>query len=441
MTGQRSKFKMLDECVKGQVKFGDGSMVEIKGKGIVSLKCKMGEERELHEAMELMSANDMVRGFPKIVSSEMTCTGCSMSKQTRKPFPAKSKYSASKVLELIHGDICGPITPSTHAGNRYFMLLVDDYSRIMWVYLLKIKDEAFEAFKRFKAKVENEEKLQQEKLIVLGEKVHDETTQRENDGYESPAREERREEQDFEDENVDGSTEPKNYRIITDIYNTKPIELQEELLLTGVEEPEKNGTWELTEFPMGHKIIGLTWIFKLKRDVSGNIVKHKARIMVKGYTQEHGVDFDEIYAPVTRLETVRMLLALATKNSWKEVYVMQPEGFERKGQESKVYKLLKALYGLRQAPRAWYSKLNKFLERLGFQRCPYEHAVYTRKIEGNILVVGVYVDELLITGTSISIIKEFKQEMNKQFDMSDLDKLTYYLGTEIEQGSGFIKLK
>lgn len=125
----------------------------------------------------------------------------------------------------------------------------------------------------------------------------------------------------------------------------------------------------LTDLPKGHKVIGLKWIFKLKRDASENVVKDKAHLVAKGYSQEYGVDFDEIYAPVTRLETVRMLLALAAMNFWQvhhmdvktaflngeifeEVYVMQPEGFERKGQESKVYKLLKALYGLRQAPRA-----------------------------------------------------------------------------------------
>lgn len=212
-----------------------------------------------------------------------------------------------------------------------------------------------------------EEKLQREKLIVLGENVYNETTHSENNVLDSSTRVEQRGEQIFEDENVDGSTEPKKYRSVTEIYNSsEPIELQEELLFMGVEEPinfgqdnkekcwrqamkneidaiERNGTWELTELPKGHKVIGLKWIFKLKRDTSGNVVKHKSRLVEKGYSQEHGVDFDEIYAPVTRLETVRVLLALAAKNSRRvyhmdvktaflngeicqEVYVMQPEG-------------------------------------------------------------------------------------------------------------------
>lgn len=97
----------------------------------------------------------MVRGMPKINQPNKVCTGCLMSKQTRRPFPAQATYKAEEILELIHGDLCGPIIPETLAGNKYFFLLVDDYSRIMWVYMLKSKDQAFDTFKKFKAQVEN----------------------------------------------------------------------------------------------------------------------------------------------------------------------------------------------------------------------------------------------------------------------------------------------
>lgn len=112
----------------------------------------------------------------------------------------------------------------------------------------------------------------------------------------------------------------------------------------------------------------------------------------------------------------------------EEVYVTQPEGFFKEVQEHLVYRLIKALYGLRQAPRAWYAKLNKCLEDLGFVRCPYEHAVYTKKNGDELLIIGVYVDDLLVTGTKLSAIEEVKAQMTNRFDMSNLGELSYYLG-------------
>lgn len=187
-------------------------------------------------------------------------------------------------------------------------------------------------------------------------------------------------------------------------------------------------------------------------------MKYKARIVAKGYVQKQGVDYDEVFAPVTRIETIRLLLAIAAKGQWKvhhmdvktaflngeikeEVYVRQPEGFVKHGKEHLVYKLIKALYGLRQAPRAWYSKLNKCLEELGFVRCAYEQAVYTKKTGKGVLIVGVYVDDILVTGSSTKEIEDFKRKMGHKFDMSDLGELTYYLGIEVMQRNGYIQLK
>ena len=107
-----------------------------------------------YQAMSLMFKEKMVKGLPRIVQPNDVCVGCLLSKQKRKQMPTKSNFSASKVLELVHGDLCGPITPETAAGNQYVFLLVDDFSRAMWMYLLKSKSEAFHAFKNFKALVE-----------------------------------------------------------------------------------------------------------------------------------------------------------------------------------------------------------------------------------------------------------------------------------------------
>lgn len=137
----------------------------------------------------------------------------------------------------------------------------------------------------------------------------------------------------------------------------------------------QNKTWIPADLPKGHKAIGLKWVFKVKRDPSGHIVKQKARLVAKGYAQVQGVDYDEVFAPVARLETVRLFLALAAQWEWEvhhmdaksaflngdlqeEVYVQQPPGFSDPKTAGKVLRLKKALYGLKQAPRAWNARLD-----------------------------------------------------------------------------------
>ncbi|KAI3516558.1 hypothetical protein L1887_15477 [Cichorium endivia] len=281
-----------------------------------------------------------------------------------------------------------------------------------------------------------------------------------------------------------GGGAPKRYRLLNDLYEyTDEVDLpaEELMMVSSDEEPssyvvasrkkewaqamnaelasiEKNKTWSLVDLPKNRKPIGLKWVFKVKRDPRGKIIKHKARIVAKGYVQKHGIDYDEVFAPVARIETIRVILALAGSNGWgvhhldvksaflngnleEEVYVTQPEGFEKKGELDKVYKLSKALYGLKQAPRAWNSCLDKYLKSLEFKRCPQEYSVYTRMKEGNTLIIGVYVDDLLVTGSSPNDVKEFKKEMNAKFEMSDLGLLTYYLGIEVSQHENCITLK
>lgn len=119
----------------------------------------------------------------------------------------------------------------------------------------------------------------------------------------------------------------------------------------------------------------------------------------------------------------------------------QPEGFEVAGKESKVYKLKKVLYGLKQVPRTWNIKLNEILKEFKFQRCSKEPSVYKKEEKGGMLIVVVYVDDLLVTGTSLQPILQFKGEMATKFEMNDLGKLTYYLGIEVCQDRGGITLR
>lgn len=218
-----------------------------------------------------------------------------------------------------------------------------------------------------------------------------------------------------------------------------------------------NGTWNLANLPAGHQPIGLKWVFKLKKDAAGNVVRHKAQLVAKGYVQQAGVDFEEVFAPVARLDSVRALVAVAAHEGWEvhhldvksaflngelaeEVYVTQPPGFTVAGHERQVLRLSKALYGLRQAPRAWNEKLDRTLMTLGFVRCVEEHGVYIRGQGCKRVVLGVYFDDLIVTGADKTEVNVFKEEMKSSFKMSDLGSLSYYLGIEVKQLSGRITL-
>jgi hypothetical protein len=219
-----------------------------------------------------------------------------------------------------------------------------------------------------------------------------------------------------------------------------------------------NRTWELTDLPSGHRPITLKWVFKLKKNEAGEVIKHKARLVARGFIQQEGIDFDDTYAPVARIESIRVLLALAAQKGWcvhhmdvksaflngdlkEEVYVRQPPGHVIAGKENKVLRLWKALYGLRQAPRAWNAKLDDTLKEMGFHQSAYEAAVYTRGKDDSILLVGVYVDDLVITGVDESEVNAFKAQMMDTFQMSDLGLLSFYLGIEVRQHDAGITLR
>lgn len=159
---------------------------------------------------------------------------------------------------------------------------------------------------------------------------------------------------------------------------------------------ERNKTWELTKLPKGVQAIGVKWVFKKKMNAKGEIERYKARLVAKGYKQKAGIDYDEVFAPVTRMETIRLLITQAAQFGWQifqmdvksaflngvleeEVYLEQPPGYMKAGDKNKVLKLKKALYGLKQAPRAWNTRINAYFKENGFEQCPFEHALYVKK--------------------------------------------------------------
>ena len=179
-------------------------------------------------------------------------------------------------------------------------------------------------------------------------------------------------------------------------------------------------------------------------DKQGVITRNKARLLVKGYNQEEGIDYDETYAPVTRLEAIRMLLAYASFMNFKiyqmdvkssflngfieeEVYVEQPPGFESFDFPNHVFKLLKDLYSLKQAPRAWYERLSNFLLEKGFSKGKVDTTLFIKKTKNDLLIVQIYV------ATNHCLCEEFSKLMQGEFEMSMMGELKFFLGLQIKQ--------
>ncbi|GJS73223.1 retrovirus-related pol polyprotein from transposon TNT 1-94 [Tanacetum coccineum] len=208
--------------------------------------------------------------------------------------------------------------------------------------------------------------------------------------------------------------------------------------------------WELVDKPFGKMIIKLKWLWKNKKDEDQTVIRNKARLVAKGYAQEEGVDFEESFAPVARLEAVRIFVAHAAHKSFpiyqmdvktaflngplkEEVYVAQPEGFVDPDHPEKVYLLRKALYGLKQAPRAWYDELSNFLMSKGFTKGTIDPTLFKIKYGEDILLVQIYVDDIIFGSTNPKYSKRFEKLMHSRFEMSLMGEMKFFLGLQIHQ--------
>ncbi|GJX45803.1 retrovirus-related pol polyprotein from transposon TNT 1-94 [Tanacetum coccineum] len=217
-----------------------------------------------------------------------------------------------------------------------------------------------------------------------------------------------------------------------------------------IHEFDRLDVWELVPPLDCAMIIALKWIYKVKLDEYGDVLKNKARLVAKGYRQEEGLDFEESFAPVARLEAIRIFLAnAASKNMTvyqmdvktaflngelkEEVYVSQPEGFVDPDRPHHVYRLKKALYGLKQAPRAWYDTLSKFLLAQGFSKGVVDPTLFIRKTGKHTLHVQIYVDDIIFASTDPKDCDRFSNEMSSKFQMSMMGQISFFLGLQISQ--------
>ncbi|GJS90539.1 putative ribonuclease H-like domain-containing protein [Tanacetum coccineum] len=208
--------------------------------------------------------------------------------------------------------------------------------------------------------------------------------------------------------------------------------------------------WKLVDLPNGKRAIGTKWVFRNKKDERGIVIRNKARLVAQGHRQEEGIDYEEVFAPVARIEAIRLFLAYASfmgflvyqmdvKSAFlygtieEEVYVTQPPGFKDPDHPDKVYKVVKALYGLHQAPRAWYETLANYLLGNGFKRGKIDQTLFIKKQKGDILLVQVYVDDIIFGSTNKELCTAFEKLMKDKFQMSSMGELTFFLGLQVTQ--------
>ncbi|GJX36229.1 putative ribonuclease H-like domain-containing protein [Tanacetum coccineum] len=206
----------------------------------------------------------------------------------------------------------------------------------------------------------------------------------------------------------------------------------------------------LVDLPFGKKAIRTKWVYRNKNDERGVVVRNKARLVTQGYRQEEGIDYDEVFAPVARIEAIRIFLAFASyigfivyqmdvKSAflysiiYEEVYVSQPPGFVDPKYPKKVYKVVKALYGLHQAPKAWYATLSTFLVKSGYKRETIDKTLFIKKDKKDIMLVQVYMDDIIFGYTKKSWCDDFEALMKSKFQMSSIGELTFFLGLQVKQ--------
>ena len=240
--------------------------------------------------------------------------------------------------------------------------------------------------------------------------------------------------------------DPKTFK---EAMSSRDVSFWKEAIDDEMDSILQNNTWELTDLPPGCKPLGCRWIFKRKMKVDGSIDKFKARLVIQGFRQKEGIDYFDTYAPVARISTIRLLVAMASihkllihqmdvKTAFlngdldEEIYMKQPEGYSLPGNEHKVCKLIKSLYGLKQAPKQWHQKFDDIVLSNGFLLNQADKCVYSKFDKfGKGIIICLYVDDMLLFGTSQDQIDETKKFLSSKFSMKDLGEAEVILGIRI----------
>ena len=588
----------------------------------------------LQDVKKLASKN-MVEGMSVNSSNSVSvtdCEGCALGKQTRLPFPSSSSKTAN-VLDLVHSDVCGPMSVASVGGSSYFITFIDDFSRYVWVHIIKRKSDALEKFKSFLALIENQtdrqlkrfrsdnggeyfsgefdvfceqrgifreptnpytpqqngvaerlnrtimdnvrallyhghlplslwgeavstivylrnrsphatlnmtpfEKLFQVKprvdhLRVFGctafVKIPDEKRKKldpkaqkgifvgypegckgykvyipathqmvrsrdvkfsENDFMSASDCEEQPSELLLEPQYFCGGSiesdsdsdlglgpqrpprasrirrEPNRYgewAAVAETIDPDPKTYKQALRSANSEQWKsamsdeynsltKHQTWELVDLPDGKNLVGCKWVFKTKLNSLGEVDRYKARLVAQGYSQEHGIDFNEVFAPVARYNSIRSLLAVSNQLNLEvhqmdvvsaflngkleeEIYMKQPDGFIDEKYPEKVCRLNSSLYGLKQSARCWNLMMDSFLKSNDYIQSSADPCVYYKSqiIDGEkiFILIGVYVDDTILCCNVLAYLEAEKKKISLRFEMDDRGEVNFILGMTV----------
>jgi hypothetical protein len=210
-----------------------------------------------------------------------------------------------------------------------------------------------------------------------------------------------------------------------------------------------NDTWDLVTLPKGRKLARCKWVYKTKYASDGSFERHKARLVAKGFSQVEGIDYNETFSPVAKMNSIYLVLALAASHKWEvhemdvkfsflheyfqeEIYMKQSPSYVQ-NDSILVCCLKKSLYGLKQVPRSWYAKMDNFLIDTGFSRFHSDPNVYTKKVGIHLIILILYVDDLILTGSDSKLLNHVKTNLKKKFEMTNLGFLQYFLGLQVLQ--------
>uniref|UniRef100_A0AAV1T6J6 Reverse transcriptase Ty1/copia-type domain-containing protein n=1 Tax=Peronospora matthiolae TaxID=2874970 RepID=A0AAV1T6J6_9STRA len=270
-----------------------------------------------------------------------------------------------------------------------------------------------------------------------------------------------------ETKNADASTPPVFWRASANAIETA-VDLSEpstfkdavsvpdqahwrEAIRAELESVRLREVFRAAKLPKGHCSIGTKWVFKIKRKADGSIDKYKARLVAKGFKQQYGMDYTETFSPVAKYVTPRMVIAVANYFGWtidqldvvtaflhgvmkEQVFCVIPEGVELEGSFD-CLELVKAIYGLKQASRVWDETFDEFVCAIGFQASSLDPCLYIRIVEGQCVLLLVYVDDMLITGSSCELIARNNTDLKTQFEMTDSGKCAFVLEIDLLDGA------